>query len=217
MPQTDTHMRVAGAWLGAGGLLLATALVFHGPPAVDVTDQMQIVAGGAGRWATVHWIAAAALSLFAVAGLVVLSAGSRLTGDWWTMSAWAVLPVGALWTMTTAVAEATAVTAAAVSGNVAMFESWWAFSEGKANGFAALALAIVLVARNEARASDRVMPVWASWTGVVVAAGSFLGWVLGSWLGIGAGGPIWLLSSLVMCLWLLWFGVALMRTAGGKS
>jgi hypothetical protein len=32
-------------------------------------------------------VAAAALSFFAVAGLVALAAGSRLTEDWWTLSA----------------------------------------------------------------------------------------------------------------------------------
>jgi hypothetical protein len=61
--------------------------------------QMQMIADGSLRWSIVHWTAAAALSFFAIAGLVALAAGSRLTQDWWTLSAWAVLPVGALWTV----------------------------------------------------------------------------------------------------------------------
>ena len=217
MSQTETRMRVAGGWLAAGALLLAGVLVFHGPPAAEMADQMKFIAEGATRWAMVHWVAAAALSLFAVAGLVVLAAESRLTEDWWTTSAWAVLPVGALWTMTTAVAEATALAGAAVSGNTAMFEAWLTFSEGKANGFAFLALAIALIACNEARTSDRATPVWASWIGAVVAVVSFLGWALLSWFGIGVASLVWVASSLVMCLWLLWFGVALMRASVAKS
>jgi len=126
---------VAGSWLALGSLFLAVALVFHGPLATDMDTQMKLIAEGATRWVVVHWAAAAALSLFAVAGLVVLGAASRLTQGWWTTTAWAVLPLGALWTLTTAVAEATAVSGAAVSGNKAMFEAWWAFAEGKATGF----------------------------------------------------------------------------------
>lgn len=217
MSYTETRMRVAGAWLAIASLLLAVALAFHGPPAADMGEQLKIIAERANRWAAVHWIASAALSLFAEAGLLVLASGSRLTEDWWTTSAWAVLPVGALWTMTTAVAEATAVTDAAVSGNSAMFEAWWAFSEGKANGFAVLALAVVPIARNEARASDGVVPAWASWVGVVVAVVSFLGWAVWSWLGVGIGSLIWVVSSLIMCLWLQWFGVALMRTGPSQG
>jgi hypothetical protein len=87
-----------------------------------------------------------------------LSSGSRLAGGWWTITVWAGLTVSALWTMTTAVAEATVVTDAAVSGAKEMFEAWWAFAEGKANGIAFLALAIVVISGNEARSSERAVP-----------------------------------------------------------
>jgi hypothetical protein len=136
MSHTETGMHVAGAWLAIASAVLALAIIVHGPIHPDLSHQMNVIAEGSTRWAIAHWAAAAALSLFAVTGLIVLAAGSRLTEDWWTMSAWGVLPVGALWTMTTAVAEATAVADAAVAGNTAMFEAWWAFSEGKATGFA---------------------------------------------------------------------------------
>jgi hypothetical protein len=94
-----------------------------------------------------------------VAGFVVLAAASRLNQGAWTTTAWAVLPVGALWTLTTAVAEATVVAGAAVSGNTAMFEAWWAFSEGKATGFIFLALAVAVIAGNETR-TPRAIPAW---------------------------------------------------------
>lgn len=103
--ERDAGVRVAGAWLAAASFLLGGVLVFHGPLAANLDAQMRIIAAASVRWAVVHWVAAVALSLFAVGALVVLAAASRLTQDWWTRSAWAVLPVGALWTVTTAVAE----------------------------------------------------------------------------------------------------------------
>ena len=215
MSNSDTAMRVAGSWLSIGALLLAAALAFHGPPSPVMTEQMQIIAEGSTRWSIVHWAAAAALSSFAIAGLIVLASGSRLTAGWATMTAWAVLSVGALWTMTTAVAEATAITHVATSGNQELFEAWSKFSEGKANGFAFLALAVATIAAGEARNPDGVKPIWAAWVGSVVAVISFLGWVLGSWIGVGIGGPVWLASSLVMCLWLVWFGLTLARAKAG--
>jgi hypothetical protein len=92
-----------------------------------------------------------------------------------------------------------------------MFSAWWAFSEGKATGFMFLAIAVATIAGNEARAS-RAVPVWASWTAVAAGVGSFAGWILGMWLEFGPGNLMWLVSSLVMCVWTLWFGVAIART-----
>ena len=112
---------------------------------------------------------------------------------------------------------ATAVTGAAVAGNAAIFDAWWAFAEAKANGFAFVALSVAVIAGNEARTSDGATPVWASWVGAVVAAASFLCWVAWSWFGITAASPVWVGFSLVMCLWLLWFGVALMRAPATAS
>jgi len=205
-------LRAAGAWLAIGSLLLVGALVFHGPLAPDMDVQAKIIADGATRWTVVHWVAAAALSLFAVAGLIVLAATSRLTQAWWTVTAWAVLLVGAFWTLTTAVAEATAITGAAVSANRAMFEAWWSFAEGKATGFLFLALAVAVIAGNDARTPSAATPPWASWTAVVSGLGAVVGWALGVWLDIRPGNLIWLVSSLVMSLWILWFGLALVRT-----
>jgi hypothetical protein len=214
MSHAETGMRAAGFWLALAAFLLGAALAFHGAPSPDFGVQMQLIADGSLRWSIVHWVAAAALSFFAVAGLVVLAAGSRLTEDWWTLSAWAVLPVGALWTVSTAIAEATVIFDAAISGNRVGFEAWWVFAEGMANGFAAMALAFTVIAVNETRAAAAV-PVWASWIAAVAGAASFAGWVLGSWLDVAIGGAIWVVSSLVICLWLLWFGVTLARA--GRS
>jgi hypothetical protein len=215
VPNTETGTRVAGGWLAIASFLLAGALIFHGPLATDMSAQMRVIAEGASRWVVVHWVAAAALSCFAVAGLVALSAGTRLTRNWWTISAWAVLPVGALWTMTTAVAEATVIAGAAVSGNAPMFEAWWAFAEAKATGFVVLALAVAVIAGNEARMPHGATPAWASWAAAVAATAAFAGWAMGMWLSIGPGSLIWVVSSLVMCLWMLWFGLALMRAGPG--
>lgn len=217
MSKSQTAMRVSGWWLAVGGLLLTAALVFHGPPSPDMAVQMETIAEGALRWSTVHWVAAMALSSFAIGGLIVLTAGSRLTADPWALAAWAVLTVGALWTMTTAVAEATTVTHAAGLRQTGVFEAWWVFSAGKANGFVALALAVAAIAINETGTAAGMKPNWAPWIGVVAAVLSVAGWVLGSWLGFGFGGPVWVVASTVMSLWLVWFGLSLTRTQEPSS
>ena len=217
MSHSDKGMRVAGAWLALASITLALALVFHGPPSPDLGVQMQHIADGSLRWSIVHWGAAASLSCFAIAALIALNAGSRLTQDWWTMSAWALLPIGALWTTSTAVAEATVVFNAAITGNREVFDAWWMYAEGRGNGFAAMAIAFTVIAANETRQSHGAVSHWASHIAAVAGAASFAGWVLGSWLGLPIGGPIWLISSLVMCLWLAWFGLSLLRTEAGLA
>lgn len=197
--------------MATASVLMTVTFVFHGPPEHHVGDQMLVIAGESTRWLTVHWMAAAALSFFAVAALLVLSAGSRLTESAWTVSAWAALPIGAFWTLITAVAEATAVTDAAVAGDEAAFATWWAFSEGMANGFAVLALTVAVIAGNEARSAQRVTPRWAAGVAVFAGLASFTGWALWSWIDLGFAAPIWVASSILMCLWLLWFATGLLR------
>jgi hypothetical protein len=171
MANAEGETRIAGVWLAIASILLAGALVGHGPIHPDMSRQMGVIADGPVRWAIIHWGSAVSLSLFALTGLIVLAARSRLTEAWWTMSAWGVLTVGALWTMTTAVAEATVVSAAAAAGDTATFEAWWAFSEGKANGFMFLALAVAVIAGNEAQTTHGATPAWASY--IAVVAGSW--------------------------------------------
>ncbi|TIT25264.1 MAG: hypothetical protein E5W70_00925 [Mesorhizobium sp.] len=215
MANTEEGTRVAGVWLAIASILLAGALVGHGPIDPDMGRQMGVITDDPVRWAIIHWVSAVALSLFVLTGLIVLAARSRLTEAWWTLSAWGVLTVGALWTMTTAVAEATVVSAAAAAGDTATFEAWWAFSEGKANGFMFLALAVAVIAGNEAQTTHRATPVWASYIAVVAGIGAFLGWPLGMWLGVTLGSFVWVVASLVMSLWTLWFGLGLARTVIG--
>jgi len=212
MTHDNQAVRVGGSWLAIASFLMIVTLVFHGPIAPDLDDQMARIAAAATRWSVVHWIAAAALSLYVVTGLIVLTARSRLTDDWWTMTAWAVLPVGALWTITTAVAETTVVADAAVSGSRETFVAWWAFAEGRATGFAFLALAVAVIAGNEARASAGGTPAWSAWTAMVAGVLSFAGWALGMWFGFDFGNLLWVVASIAMSVWTLWFGVALMRS-----
>jgi hypothetical protein len=212
MTHSEKSMRVVGAWLALASVTLALALVFHGPPSPDLGVQMQHIADGSLRWSIVHWGAAASLVCFALAGLIALTAGSRLTEQWWTTSAWAVLPIGALMTLNTAVSEATVIFEAAVTGNRATFEAWWMFAEGMGNGFVAMAVAFTVIAADEARQRHGTISYWAARVATVVGVASVAGWVLGSWLNFPFGGPIWLISSLVMCLWLAWFGISLARS-----
>ena len=212
MPRTNGGVRVGGAWLAIASCLMIAGLVLHGPIAPELSDQMSKIANGPRVWVVAHWITAAGLSLYMVAGLVVLTSGSRLTEGWWTTTAWAVLPVSALWVLTTAVAEATVVTNAAISGNSEMFEAWWAFAEGKATGVAFLALAIAVIAKNDAQSAERVTPAWSAWTAMFASLASFTGWALGMWFEIGAGSVLWLASSILMSVWTAWFGIALTRS-----
>jgi hypothetical protein len=163
MSHTNTAVRVAGTWLAIASLLLIAALLVHGPLAPSLGDQMIDIAGRATAWSVIHWVSAASLSLYSVTGLIVLTSGSRLAADGWTMTAWAVLTVSALWTMTTAVVEATVVTNAAVAGDRETFEAWWAFAEGKASGIAFFALAVAVISGNEAQSSERAVPTWSAW------------------------------------------------------
>jgi hypothetical protein len=217
MTHSDKGMRIAGAWLALAAIILAVALLFHGPISPDRGVQMERIADGSFRWAIVHWAAAAALSIFAIASLIALTAGSRLTQDWWTLSAWALLPIGALWTVTTAVAEATVIFDAAVTGDRAVYETWWMFAQGNGNGFAAMALAFTVIAANEARTEGGATPFLASSIAAIAGVASFAGWALGMWLGLAFGAPIWLFGSLVMCLWLVWFGLSLVRVRAGQA
>ena len=212
MPATNTAVRVAGIWLAIASALLIAALVVHGPLAPDLSDQMKMIADRAMTWSVIHWVSAASLSLYALTGLVVLTSGSRLVGGWWTMTAWAVLTVSALWAMTTAVVEATVVTNAAVSGATEMFEAWWAFAEGKASGFAFLALAVAVISGNEAQSSERAVPVWSARIAMVSGLASFAGWALGRWFKVDFGNLLWVASSVLMSVWTLWLGSALMRS-----
>ena len=101
---------------------------------------------------------------------------------------------------------------AAVSGSSEVYEAWWAFAEGKANGFAFLALAVALIAGNDARSVEGATPAWSASTAVVAGVASFTGWALGMWFGIGFGRLLWVASSILMSAWTVWFGVALSRS-----
>lgn len=212
MRRTNGMVQVGGSWFAVASFLMAVVLVLHGPLAPDLAEQMTRISDGTMRWAVAHWIAGAGLSLYAVAGLVVLTSRSGLTAGWWTTTAWAVIPVAALWTLTTAVAEATVVTDAARSGNREVFEAWWAFAEGKATGFSFVALAVALIAGDDAHGAERATPAWSAWTGMVAGVVSFTGWALGMWFGIGLGNLLWVVSSILMSAWGVWFGVSLARS-----
>jgi hypothetical protein len=211
MRRTD-GARVGGAWLAVGSSLMIAGLALHGPIDPDLSAQMTKIASHPAAWRVAHWITAAGLSLLTVTGLIVLTSGSRLTEGWWTTTAWAVLPVASLWILTTAVAEATVVTNAAISGDARMFEAWWAFAEGKATGVTFLALAVAVIAANDARSAQGVTPAWSAWTGTIAGVASFCGWALGMWFNLRAGSLLWVGSTILMSTWSVWFGVALARS-----
>jgi hypothetical protein len=190
---------------------MIAVLALHGPLAPNLGEQMTRIAASPTRWRVAHWLAAAGLSIHAMTGFLVLTAGSRLTASSATLTAWSMISVGALWTLTTAVVEATVVTAAATAGTRETFDAWWAFAEGKATGFAFLALAVALIAGHEAGNPVRATPRWAAQLGALAGVASFSGWALGMWLGVPIGNLLWVVASIGMSLWTLAFGLALAR------
>jgi hypothetical protein len=211
MDNMKIGMRTAGITLVGGGVLLAVVFVLHGPLQATLLDQMEVI-GHRHDWSPVHWAAAIALSLFAMAGLIALATGSRLTETVATTIGWALVALGAVGTLVTAVTEATAITYAAATGDQQLFESWWALAGGFANGFALLALGVAMIAANEIRDAGRSLPIWLSWIGAVGAIASLAGWVLSSWMGIQPLSLLWVAGSMVMCLWLAWFGFTIARS-----
>ncbi len=211
-PDVDTRVSVVGAMLAIGSLLLVVGFVLHPPPAPNPAEFMATIAENPTRWVAAHGLTAISLSVFVIAGLIMLTSGSRFTQHWWTVSAWAVLIVSALWTTTAAVVEATAITQAAIADDVATFEVWTAFAEVHSAAFLFFVLAAAVIAGHEARSAYQTTPVWASWFGAVAGVGAFGGMILVFVLGIALGGLVWLASTIVMSMWLLWFGVALVRS-----
>lgn len=208
---TETRTRTAGAWLGIGSLLLIAGIALHPPPSPDSEAFMATIAEGPTLWMAAHIATAIGLSMVAVAGLIVLTAGSRLTEHWWTISAWGVLVVAAMLVTTAALAEATVITRASVAGDVATFEAWQPFAEAYSAAFLFVALAVAAIAGNEARVGHVTTPVWASWTGAGAGIVAAVAFVLGLGVGVAAASLVWLVATIVMSVWTLWFGVDLVR------
>jgi hypothetical protein len=209
---TETGLRVAGFWLVIGSAMWVPALALHPPLPTGTSAFMERIAEAGTRWVVVHWLAAASLTIFALTSLIVLAARSRLTRSAIGMSAWALLPVGALWVSATAVVEATVISRSAISGDATRFEAWDAFAAGWGMGFFALALGVALIAVNELRTARSGTPVWASWIGAAGGVVGFASWLLGrAVLGFAIGGPLLVTSSVAMGVFLLWFGAGLAR------
>jgi len=94
MTDASQAVRAGGIWLVAASICMIIVLLVHGPIDPDTTAQMAKIASHPLRWAVVHWIAAAGLSLFAIVGLILLTSHSRLTDGLWPLTAWAVISMG---------------------------------------------------------------------------------------------------------------------------
>jgi hypothetical protein len=215
---TQSAARVAGVWLASASLLLLAALTLHPPPSPDPDQFMSIIADAGTRWRVAHWGAALALSAFVAASLIALATPSHLNSGGWKISAWALLAVSAAWVVTTAVAEATVIADAAMANDRETFLAWERFAEGKAMGFLGVAAALALIAAGEATTLEPATPRWSSWAAVAAALVAFAGWTLGTVLGVDAGGVVWLVSTIVLSLWTLWFGLAVaLKKATGAA
>ena len=207
-----TATRVGGVWLAAGSLLMIAGLGLHGPIPPELGDRMTSIAGRPLAWTVAHWIAAAGLSLLAGAGLIILTSASRLTRRGRAMTAWMVVTLGALWTVTTAVAEATAVTATALSGDAEPFATWWSFAEGHAIGVVIVCLAVAVIATDDARSPH---PSPRRWPATPPPSPASPRSPAGRW---GCGSACrpevsWVAAAILVSGWTLWFGLALARRA----
>ena len=212
--KSQSNNGTAGLWLGAGASLLIIALVFHGPPDPDLSVQMHHVAEGHTRWALVHWTAAVALFLISGSGFLNLidqNTGGSSTG---LRSAWLVLALGALLTVSTAVSEAAVVSAAANAGDMAAFALLVGIFGRHGEWFLRPRTRNVRSLRWLKRAAMPAgCPHGPCRGSAIFGVLSAVGWSLGEHFGIGIGGPIWLISTLLMCVWLAWFGFAALRPA----
>lgn len=223
-PGIDSKRRLGGVWLAIASLffVIGSVLLFVGGVlqvfrAGRRGDSMAMAAMASDPtlMTAIHGINVIALAGFAIGGLVVLTAGSRLTRSWWTTSAWAVLVVSTLLGTTGSVSIATVLTGAAVAGDAATFETWLRFVSAYHLAVAVFGLAITVIAGHEARRADGVTPTWAAWLGAVAGVGVFAGIILAFGFGIRPSG--WLIAAFVMGVWTLWFGVNLARTGDGAA
>lgn len=210
--KTASRIRVGGAWLAIAAIAFIASLLLHARPSPDANEFMANIAAAPTQWMVAHWLAAISSSLFVIVGLLMLTTDSRLTDKWWTVTAWAVVIVGSLWIISTALIEATVVTAAAVDGDTATFVEWQLFGQALASAFVAVAPALALIAYNEARNGPETTPVWASWIGAAAGIVAAVAFALIIGLGLSMAGIVWIPTTIVMTLWVLWFGASLARS-----
>ena len=211
---TDARIQVGGAWLSIGAIALIASLLLHAQPSPVPNEFMSNIAAEPVQWMIAHWLGALSSTLFVIAGLIILTTHSRLTHRWWSVTAWAVVIVGSLWITSTALIEATVGLSAAVDGDVATFVEWQLFGQALALAFVGVAPALAVIAYNEARNGPETTPVWASWIGAaagIVAAAAFA-LVIG--MGVSMAGIVWIPTTIVMSLWIVWFGLSLARSDG---
>ncbi len=204
--------RDASLWLVLGAALLAVVLVAHGPTHADLGRQMENISDSNGQWAVVHWFATGALLLLTGAGFMFFAETVAGRGTGAPVGAWLVLAIGSLVTIGTAVSEATAITRAAETGDLEAFVIWWEFAGGLGNGFLAVGLATAVIAWTAASSPTPPIPVWACRFGALFGLLSAIGWSLGQHFRVDIGGPIWFVSTLLVCLWLVVFGFGLRRS-----
>lgn len=209
-------LRAAGVTLVAAALAFVVGLAFHPPPSPNPAEFMAMIAADPTRWVAAHWLSAISLAGFAIAGLIVLTARSSLTDHWSTVVAWAVFVVSAVWITNAALSEATAVTAASVAGDSAAFEVWQAYAGAYSVAFIGFGGAVAIIAAQHARDPHGLTPRWAAGLGAVVSGVAVVAYLLNFAVGVALAGPVWLGTTFVMSLWLLWLGIALTR-GGARS
>lgn len=77
--------------------------------------------------------------------------------------------------------------------------------------------AVAVIAGSEAQSAEQVVPAWSAWTAMVSGVASFAGWALGRWFGVDFGNLLWVASSVLLGAWILWFGIALMRSRASAT
>ncbi|MDX1601316.1 MAG: hypothetical protein R3191_07380 [Anaerolineales bacterium] len=206
-------LKLAGGLLSTGALIALVGLALHPQPAPDVNGQIAKLSSKASLWTAVHWAIAAGVSLMTAAGLVILQARSRLTRHWWTLTTWSLALIATLAMSLNAVVEATAVKQAALAGSVPQFEVWESFAFGMALAIPVFALAFAVIAASEARSPAGMTPTPVASLAAVAGVISTIGGLLWFALEIRVAGLAWALSTMLLFIWILWFGLAIFRSS----
>lgn len=112
--------------------------------------------------------------------------------------------------------EATVIIDIAEAGDTVAFERWQSLIGGLDLGIIGIAVGIAAIAINETGPTGRTTPAWAAWVAVLAGIVGVISWLVAIGLGIEAAGLGWLVATIVMVLWALWFGIALVRSVDGS-
>lgn len=210
--------RTAGALLAIGALLMVIGNLLHARPEPALEDMMATVAEGATVWRLSHGLIMFGTILLAMGALDLIVGRTGLTDRWSTFSAWTALVIVLPIITVAIVAELSVFPMAAEAGDLAAFERWDTFAfTGITHSALLIFLAFFLIAGDQFQRDDRVTHRWAAGVGAVAALAGVVGAVIVGILGMRTLLPMLGVSLLITFVWVLWFGIGLLRSEAGAG